>query len=525
MLIDVARRLVAAGDVERGERLATVERLRNRQARDVDRPVVGRIDAQLAEIHRTRVALRHLRPRLAAILGSEDAAALDVHCGRRPAGRRLRRSLAASAAAATAAASGLISARRAAVVAPVERRTAASPLRALRFGGQAPRFCRASGTRPTRRTCPWSACATRPTCPWSACAACPSSWRNDSRGTGRRVLRRRARFRGSRSHRRTGLARFDLRVHDFRIRSRHIERDAAPRAGRQPEVARQFRPRLARVGRLPDRAARTAAVEAAAAAAALIARRVQNVAVRRIDRNVVEARILVDELHLRPVLPAVDRLVDAAVRIRSEQVSRRCDVHGLRVLRIDDDPRDRLRLLEPRVREGPAAVGRLVNAVAEGRRLAVVRLARSDVHDARIRRMDRDVADRRRAVAFEHRLERRPVILRLEDAADGVADVDDVRVALGHGNVVDAPAHARRSDRAEPESRQQRVVGLVDWLSRGGARALAERRDAEQRRGEQQRGQRNTCGATKIQGDGHDGSLTEGCDSIATPPTPPTRPG
>ena len=49
VLIDVARLAVAAGGVERRERLAAVERLRDRQAGDVDRLVVRRIDAQLAE--------------------------------------------------------------------------------------------------------------------------------------------------------------------------------------------------------------------------------------------------------------------------------------------------------------------------------------------------------------------------------------------------------------------------------------------------------------------------------------------
>ena len=84
--------------------------------------------------------------------------------------------------------------------------------------------------------------------------------------------------------------------------------------------------------------------------------------------------------------------------------------------------------------------------------------AGADVHDVRIRRMDRDVADRRGAVGLEHRLERRAVVLGLEHAADRVADVDDARIAFGHGDVVDASAHAGRTDRSEPECRQQRIL-------------------------------------------------------------------
>src|SRR5205823_5484506 len=41
-------------------------------------------------------------------------------------------------------------------------------------------------------------------------------------------------------------------------------------------------------------------------------------------------------------------------------------------------------------------------------------------------------------------------------------DVNDARIALRHRDVVDAPAHARRADRAEPEAGEQRIVGLID---------------------------------------------------------------
>src|SRR5207244_2533577 len=46
--------------------------------------------------------------------------------------------------------------------------------------------------------------------------------------------------------------------------------------------------------------------------------------------------------------------------------------------------------------------------------------------------------------------------------ADGVPDVNDARIALRHRDVVDAPAHACRADRAEPEAGEQRIVGLID---------------------------------------------------------------
>ena len=83
VLVDVTGRAVAAGIVERREGLAAVERLRYRQPGDVDRLVVRRIDAQLAEVHRPRVAVADVRPARALVVGAEDAAARRIERGRR----------------------------------------------------------------------------------------------------------------------------------------------------------------------------------------------------------------------------------------------------------------------------------------------------------------------------------------------------------------------------------------------------------------------------------------------------------
>ena len=137
---------------------------------------------------------------------------------------------------------------------------------------------------------------------------------------------------------------------------------------------------------------------------------------------------------------------------------------------------------ETDVRERLAAVGGLVDAVAERRRLPIVRLTCADVDDVGIRRMNRDVADRRAAVRLEDRLERDGVVIRLEHAADRVADVDDVRIARRHLDVVDAAAHARRSDRAEPEAGEQRIRRHVEGrLARRGAAPLRAQRNCDER--------------------------------------------
>src|SRR5262249_53465892 len=153
------------------------------------------------------------------------------------------------------------------------------------------------------------------------------------------------------------------------------------------------------------------------------------------------------------------------------------------ILRIDDDARDRLRLGQPELREGFSAVDRLVDAVAEGRGLAIVRFAGSDIYDAGVRRVNGDVADRCRAVAFEDGLERDRVVFRLEDASGRITDINDVGVGFRYRDVVDPAAHAGRPDRAEMKGREQRVVRRVDRkLSLAGGPGLRE--DNEWQRGQ-----------------------------------------
>ena len=137
-------------------------------------------------------------------------------------------------------------------------------------------------------------------------------------------------------------------------------------------------PGVAAVGRLPDAAARPAAVHAARGAAPLIHRRVENPVVGRIHHEIVRAGVVVHLQRLLPGPAAVGRLVDAALAAGPEQAAGRRDEHDVVVARIDDDAVDEARGLEPHVRVGLAAVGRLVDAVAPARALAVVRLAGAD---------------------------------------------------------------------------------------------------------------------------------------------------
>ena len=245
---------------------------------------------------------------------------------------------------------------------------------------------------------------------------------------------------------------------DSTARCRGRSRPITPRG---QTAARELPPRLAAVARLVDAAARPAADEAARRPAPLIRRREQDVRVRRIDDEIGGAGVVVDEQRLRPRLAAVGRHEDAALRVRPEQMSDRRDPDHVRVLRMDDDARDRLRFAQADVRERHPGVGGLEHAVTERRALPVVRLAGADVEHARIRRRDRDVADRVRAVAVEDRLE-------------GGAVVDGLPQPAG------ARSRGRTSTRSPASSRRRRCrrcgrPGPSGRSSASGIRAAVDR--------------------------------------------------
>src|SRR5262245_18205256 len=115
VLIDVTWRTVSTAVIEAGKGLSAVERRRDRQSRDVNRLVARRIHANLAEVHPASIAIAHEGPRCPLVLGTQHAATRGVECRRSLIG--ISRCIAAPTATATTAAK---TARRSAVVTPVE---------------------------------------------------------------------------------------------------------------------------------------------------------------------------------------------------------------------------------------------------------------------------------------------------------------------------------------------------------------------------------------------------------------------
>src|SRR5262249_3341738 len=157
---------------------------------------------------------------------------------------------------------------RTGVVAPVVDETAAST--------------RAAATLRSRSR----RCSLRTT---GASRTCGAARARDCRRPGRCRFRCRARRDRRGPFGRARLTRFNLRLDDVRIRSGDVECDASVRPWRKSRAV-YLVPRLARVGALPDRAARSAAVEAAAAAPALITGRIDDIRVGWIENDVGESR-------------------------------------------------------------------------------------------------------------------------------------------------------------------------------------------------------------------------------------------
>ncbi len=192
---------------------------------------------------------------------------------------------------------------------------------------------------------------------------------------------------------------FNRRVENVRPLAGDVERDAAQRRLIE-NTALDARPRLAAVGRLPDTAARAAAVHAARRPPPLVRRRINDLAVRRIDHQLVRAGVVVDLEHVLPGLASVGRLEHAAFAARAPQAAGGRNQHHVGVARIDGDAVDVLRRAKAHVRVGLAAVGRLVDAVAPRGALPVVRLPGAYPDEVWIALGDGDVTDRHVALVL-----------------------------------------------------------------------------------------------------------------------------
>src|SRR5687768_2391511 len=111
---------------------------------------------------------------------------------------------------------------------------------------------------------------------------------------------------------------------------------------------------------------------------------IKNVRVGEIDIEVGDAVLVIDVECLGPRLAAVSRHVHAALFVWTKRVAQCADVHDVGILRMDGDSRDALGFSQTHVLPRLAAIGRLVNSIAERNAVAHVRLASTDPDHLRI---------------------------------------------------------------------------------------------------------------------------------------------
>src|SRR6185312_8797667 len=229
----------------------------------------------------------------------------------------------------------------------------------------------------------------------------------------------------------------DQRVDDVGIAGRDRDPGLADDPVRQAWVVRDVAPVRAAIGALVDAAARAAAGKRPGPPRSLPRRGVQRVRGGRIHGHRDHAGVVVDVEHLVPGLAAVGAFEDAALGVWSPDVAKRGGIDHVRILRIDEDPTDDVRGVQPDVLPALAAIHRLVHPLPGQEGIADVRFACADVDDLGVRWRDRDRAnDVVREMAVRDVLPRLAIIEGFPDPAIGRAHVEMARLAgdAGHRN-------------------------------------------------------------------------------------------
>ena len=152
--------------------------------------------------------------------------------------------------------------------------------------------------------------------------------------------------------------------------------------------------------------------------------------------------------------------------------------HGVGIARMNQHPADVMRLFEPAMLPGRAAVERTVDAIAVVGAVAQIGLAGADPDHVRPAGSDRHVADGGHGFVVEDGLERHSVVDRLPEPAGTRGDVEEVGLRLRGGERHDPAARLGRSDPTELEMLDE----LLDLrLGRDRGRQHAERGDQRQR--------------------------------------------
>ena len=267
-------------------------------------------------------------------------------------------------------------------------------------------------------------------------------------------------------HARLLAFRGDQGVHALRVLRIHAETRTSHVHGGQ--TLRQLRPGIAAVRRLVEAALRAAADELPDLTAPLQRGGNDDLRLLRIHRHVGHAGVGVDRQDRLPRLPAVRRLVEAAVTAGRPERADCGHVDDVRVARVDDDVLGVLGVFEPHALPRLAGVGRLVHAVAVADAALVVVLAGAEPDDVRVARVHGDAPERIGAVGLEDRRPRVAAVLGLPQVARRGGDVPHARVLRVDVEVGHAARRDRGTDAAESEVFERIRVEPVGGALRGG---------------------------------------------------------
>src|SRR5258708_21468379 len=166
-----------------------------------------------------------------------------------------------------------------------------------------------------------------------------------------------------------------------------------------------------------------------------------------------------------PFFPAILRIKNAALRIRPVRMSQPRDKHFFWVARIDKNPRNLPRILQPNVRPCLPAVRGPVHPIPVGNVRAHVRLARPHVNDLRIRRRHGNGPNRSNRLRIKYRFPGAPSIIAAPNASVHGAKIKNLRLSSYAGNRQRSPA-PERPTRPPPQFLKQSPINFLSGVGR-----------------------------------------------------------
>ena len=236
----------------------------------------------------------------------------------------------------------------------------------------------------------------------------------------------------------------DEREDAQRIGAGDLEADAADGAARQPLL--EALPGVAAVRGSEDSAVGSAPVEAPRRPAAGVGAGIEDGRIPEIHLEIHDPGVGGDVEHVLPGCPGVVGPEDAALATRAPKRSDRRHEGAARLVGVHDDPPDVLAVREAGVPEGVPAVEGNIDAVAERGTLPVRRFAGPHPDGRRVRRGERDRADRGGREVVEDGVPGGAVVPGPEEPAGSGRRVELPGPAGRDGEIRDAPGHHRGSD-------------------------------------------------------------------------------